>query len=273
VERMHCPSKHWFHHITDADAAQFLDYLQKPLAFRQPWWEDVERNRSSGGGPVGTMLLHLECLRRRLRGYRMLLKDPMALFSAEWLAKHLAADVVVLIRHPAAFVSSLKRLDWQFGLHELLGQPALLDGYLYPFVDDIRRAAATPPDLLDQAILLWRIFHHVIRQYQQTHPEWIFERHEDLSMRPVEGFGGIYDRLGLTWSARIQRRIEEHSSGENPSEAGDKVVHQLKRDSKASIWNWKQRLSPDEVLRVRRGTEDIAGYFYCDADWNLPLAA
>jgi hypothetical protein len=272
-ERPHCPSKHWFHHVTAADEAQFLAYLRQPLAFRQPWWEDVERNRRAGVGVAGTVLLRLECLRRRWRGYRMLLKDPMALFSAEWLAKHFAADVLVLIRHPAAFVSSLKRLDWHFGLDEFLRQPALLDGYLQPFVREIRRHAANPPDLIDQAILMWRIFHHVIRQYQQTHPEWIFERHEDLALQPVEGFRAIYDRLGLTWGEKVRRTIEEHSSSENPSEAAEKVVHQLKRDSKASIWNWMHRLSPDEVLRVRRGTEDVAGYFYGEADWQLPLAA
>src|SRR5262249_60046560 len=42
-ERLPCPSKHWFHHITAADEAQFPAYLRQPLAFRQPAWGAVER--------------------------------------------------------------------------------------------------------------------------------------------------------------------------------------------------------------------------------------
>jgi hypothetical protein len=69
-------------------------------------------------------------------------------------------------------------------------------------------------------------------------------------------------------SPRVRHAIETHSSSENPREAGDKVVHQLKRDSKGNIWNWRSRLTPEEVLRIRKGTEDIAPFFYTDADWD-----
>jgi hypothetical protein len=110
------------------------------------------------------------------------MKDPIALFSAPWLARTFNADVVVLIRHPAAVVSSLVRLDWIFYFPYLLEQPELMRDWLAPFAEEIRRFAASPQPLLEQGILLWRIMHHVIFRYQQEHPEWIFLRHEDLSM-------------------------------------------------------------------------------------------
>ena len=121
---------------------------------------------------------------------------------------------------------------------------------------------------IDDGILLWRVCHHVIRHYQQHHPDWIFLRHEDLSQRPLEGFAGIFERLGLPLTPAVRRAIETHSSAENPREAGDQVIHQLKRHSQANVWNWRQRLSPDEVARIRARTEDLAPCWYGDADWG-----
>jgi len=64
--------------------------------------------------------------KRRLAGERPLLKDPIAFFSAEWLARTYGADVVVLIRHPAGFAGSLKRMGSSFDFNDFLGQPDLL---------------------------------------------------------------------------------------------------------------------------------------------------
>ncbi len=175
-------------------------------------------------------------------------------------------QVVVLIRHPAAFASSLKRLGWNFLFAHLLEQRQLMDDYLAPFHDDIARFAGWLPDLIDQVILLWRVMHHVIRRYQQTHPDWVFLRHEDLSREPLPGFRGLCDRLGLEMTRGVRGAIETYTSSENPREAGEKVVHQLRRDSRANIWNWRTRLRPEEILRIRKGTEDVAPYFYTDAD-------
>jgi hypothetical protein len=67
---------------------------------------------------------------------------------------------------------------------------------------------------------------------------------------------------------RVRRVIETHTAPENPQVAPDRVAHHLKRDSPGNIWNWHSRLRPDEIPRVRKGTEDIAPYFYTDADWH-----
>jgi Sulfotransferase family len=266
------PVRHWFQHVTDADAAPFRPYLRRVLTLRHSWWDDF---RASPGPrrAVGATRRGLHTLGRRLAGCRPLLKDPIALFAAEWLADAYGSDVVVLIRHPAAFVSSLKRLEWGFLFENLLDQPRLMDDYLRPFAADIRRLAATPHDIMDQAILLWRVFHHVIRRYRRTRPGWVFLRHEDLSLNPLEEFAKLFARLRLTVTPAVRRYIEEHSSEENPSEAPRGVAHQLKRDSKAAVWNWRSRLSPEEVARIRRETEDVARFFYTDADWGPPLAA
>ena len=43
----------------------------------------------------------------KFRGYNPLIKDPIAIFSADWLADKYDMNVVVLSRHPLGFISSL----------------------------------------------------------------------------------------------------------------------------------------------------------------------
>jgi hypothetical protein len=264
---MHC----CFQYVTAEQEKQFRKYLRPYVEFRHPWLEEV-LDRIHPRRLVGATLRATKAWWRKVTGCRPLLKDPIALFSAEWLARTYNMDVVVLIRHPAAFVSSLKRLGWRFGFDNFTRQPELMNGMLRPFTEELRTYQQTDDTLLEDSILLWRIHHHVIHHYEQHHPNWIFIRHEDLSQRPVEEFGRIFERLGLPMTPDIRHKIETHSSTDNPAEAGHKVVHQWKRDSKANVWNWQQRLSPDEIAAVRAGTADLAPYWYDAASWgDLPL--
>jgi hypothetical protein len=261
-----CPSWHQWRHVTDEDAAAFRAYLRRQFAVRHSWWEDV-RTRAHPRRFVGATLRALDAWRRRLAGSRPLMKDPTAFFSAEWLAQTFDMDVVVLIRHPAAFASSVKRLDWPFPFAHLLIQPRLLQTYLAPFADEVRRVCAAPADLVDQAILSWRLIHHVILEYRQWHPDWTFLRHEDLSLRPLEEFAELFGRLGLDFPPQVRRTIQEHSAEGNVKEDAAGRGDELRRDSKANVWNWTHRLRPEEVARVRQGTEDLAHVFYPEAGW------
>ena len=150
----------------------------------------------------------------------------------------------------------------------MLAQPQLLNDLLVPFADDISRAARQAPELLDQGILLWRIFHAVIARYRVAHPEWLFARHEDLSAWPEAEFRPLFAGLGLQPTAAVWRTLRRHTALDNPREAPPGVVHQLRRASRANIWSWTLRLTPAEVDRIRRSTEDVAVDFYAEDDWR-----
>jgi hypothetical protein len=188
------------------------------------------------------------------------------------LAQQYPAQVVVLSRHPAAFASSIKRLGWLTPAADLLKQPTVMQDWLTPFAADLQRLCDPSADILDHAIVGWNVLHQVIRVFKQRHPEWLFCRHEDLSARPVEEFGRLFAWLGLEFTDEISRGIALHSDEENPREAGG-AVHQLKRNSKANIWNWQRRLSADEIGRIRAGTQELSDQFYGDADWWSPWSA
>lgn len=203
----------------------------------------------------------------RAANIRPLLKDPIAVFSAEWLANRFDMDVVVLIRHPAAFVSSLKRLNWTYNFSWFLEQPLLIKDYLYPFKSELKEYAEREKDIIDQGILLWKIIHYVIDKYRKQHPDWLFFRHEDLSRQPERIFATLFHNLDLEYSEKISRAIQSYSSTENQREAPKDTAHFLKRDSNANIWNWKTRLSPAEIDRIRTGVEEISRAFYSEQDW------
>jgi hypothetical protein len=197
---------------------------------------------------------------------RTLIKDPFALFSAEWLTSKFNMDVIILIRHPAAFVGSLKRLNWDFSFLHFLDQPVLMREHLYPFESLMRDDINGKHDFIQRAALLWKIINHVILGYQEKHKDWIFLRHEDISRRPLDHFQFIFGKLNLPFLEETRRKIEEYSNASNPSEAPTNYAFN-KVNSKANIRNWGKRLSSAEIKIIRSIVEDVSCKFYSDDDW------
>jgi len=187
--------------------------------------------------------------------------------SAEWLYKTFNMDVIVLIRHPASFVSSLKRLEWKFQFSNLLEQEELMREKLYPFKEEIKNFTTNEKNIIDQAILLWRIIYYVVNEYRKKYPNWIFKRHEDLAKNPVEEFRDIYKKIGLNYTKSIEHKITKYSSLENPNEVSVKQPGNIKRNSKSQIAIFKKRLSAREIEYIKEKTKDVWIYFYDDNDW------
>lgn len=206
----------------------------------------------------------------RRRGRRALLKDPIAFFSVEWFAETFDADVVILVRHPAAFASSLKRLSWQFDFTNLTAQPALMSTLEPGLADEVRRAAAQGLDIIDTSTLLWRVVNSLAARHRDRHPEWTVVRYEDLAATPIEGFASLYEHVGLTWSTRTADAVRSHTSGDNEAVVADGDKGGIVRDSNAAMWTWQDRLTDEEIERVRSATGDVWVEFYDEADWTPP---
>ncbi len=202
--------------------------------------------------------------RARRADARPLMKDPIALLSAEWLAQRFGMDVVVLIRHPAAFAASLKRLGWKHSFATFLDEGRIPD-VLAPFEAEIREQAREPGEILAQAALLWRLLYNVVDGYRERHPDWVFLRHEDASLDPVATFEGLYGRLGLELTPAARVAIERASAPDNPSELP--TPHAVELDSAASLGRWREQLTPEEVETLRERTRDVWPRFYSEEDW------
>lgn len=258
------PFKTWFQYIGEENADHYSEMLRRAIYFRYPLGSNIARARTVRlvakiARDQGVSLLH------KIRNDTPIVKDPIAVFSADWLSKTYDMNVLVMIRHPAAFCSSLKIKNWKFDFNNFLDQPLLMDKYLSVFEKEICEYAKNEKDIIDQAILLWNCIHHTINIYQQEHPEWLFVRHEDLSNNPVDIFQSIYKAFNLEFTSIAKSKILEKSGAHNPTEqqSGNERV----RNSKANITNWKKRLSKNEIERIREKTHDIASIFYNAHEW------
>jgi len=195
------------------------------------------------------------------------MKDPIALLSAEWLAATFDMDVMVLIRHPAAFVSSLLKLNWRHPFDHFTRQPLLMRDLMHPFTDEIERAEAGIGDGLDHGALLWKLLHHVILGYRKHHSTWLFHRHEDLSLNPIHEFEQLFLALDLPFGDRPRRVIQKHTGTGNPSDPLD--PGSMRRNSARNTLNWQRRLTPSQVERIRTAVEDVSCHFYTDSDWEV----
>jgi hypothetical protein len=253
----------WFLYICDENGPRYEPELRRMLGYRH----SLAHGLGAVRGPRSAAALWRDrtFFRDSSRAHRRpLAKDPIAVFSAEWLAATFEMDVVVLIRHPAAVVSSLLQLGAIPSCARLLAQPLLTRDRLGQFRKQLEELREQPGDRLLEAALLWRLVYHVVEQYRSRHANWIFVRHEDISRRPVEAFADLYGKLGIEFTAAAEASVRRHSAVQNPREL--ESPFDIRLASASSLDNWRRRLSPADVERVRRITAGGAP-FYGAGDW------
>ena len=256
--------KYWYPYICEENEREYIPAFEELLEFDYHLWDEIRsiRSRRDVLRMGRDFLIFYNGL---MRGQRLLLKDPFAVFSIPWFAKRLNCNVVITVRHPAAFASSLKRLNWPFEFQDLLAQPLLMRDYLEPYREQMQ--SVKQDDVIGQAALLWRLIYGTVHALQGSNPDFIIVRHEDLARDAISGYRALYKALGLEFTSRVEKTILSSSSSENPRELSRKKVHAIKLDSRASVDNWKKRLTSEEIARVRWATEEISTLYYSDAEW------
>jgi hypothetical protein len=258
--------EHAFTYVTPETENPYLAPLRDTLAWRYSLGAELR----ALGGPRALLrmardLAYFEAMRRRHA--RVILKDPIAIFSADWIARRFGAQVVVVIRHPAGFVASLRAAGWQRVRFEIFAdQPQLVEDRLAPYRDEIAAAVRQRPDPVAAGTLLWKLLHHHIARLRDEHPDWVFVRHEDLSRAPVPAFRELFGRLGLDFTEGVQRDLERFTGGGTAlSLFGAK--RRTMRSSQDSVAAFRNRLTPQEISRIRAAAGPLADRFYGEADW------
>lgn len=263
---MRAPVEHWYTYICADNEERYLDALRETASLDYHLGRELLSLRSAKD--VGRMLRDWSIFSRgRIQGQCALLKDPFAVFSVPWFAERLDCQVVVTVRHPAAFASSLKRLGWTFNFWHLLIQPELMRDHLEPYRTQMEIANLNAGDLIRRAALLWQMIYAVVWKYGQDNPSIQVVRHEDLSREPLAAFKSLYGALGIEYNQRARQGIRQATSADNPDEVSRDAIYSVKLDSRANLKNWKKRLAPEEIERIRKLTADVAGRYYVDEDW------
>ena len=259
------PFEYHFPYITEENEGKYIESIRQTLDYKYHFWQELLCVRSTW--QLRRLFRDSAAFKRAKReNRRPLFKDPIAVFSAEWLEKRFDFQVVVLIRHPAAFTGSIKRLNWSHPFGDFLKQPLLVNGPLKEYKEQIEDFAANPRDIIDQSILLWNMIYTMVRLYREKHPHWIYLRHEDISMDPVSHFKDLFEKLDLRFTPEIETHVRDHTDTSNPVEPpkGETI---LKMNSKQNIHSWKKRLSPEEIERIKQGVKDVFPHFYSPNEW------
>lgn len=256
------PLKDFFPYLKGEDSKDKIEglynYMQDVLSYRVPGLYDSGDKRNAR--KIRWIYQPMAGFYHRTAHHIPLQKDPPALLAAEWLEKYFNSRVVLVVRHPAAFVASLNKTNWpRFGMNTFLSQEDLMTDLLSGFKTELEEDVKENTSVLQNQVLFWRIMHHVIHVYKEQHPSWIVVRHEDVSNDPVNMFKELYEQLDLNFSKKVLHTIEEATSAQNES--------RLTRDSKKNAQAWKRLLSDDEIHKIKEYSDDVDNYFYTNDDW------
>ncbi len=252
---------HRFQYICDENGAPFLHAYRDLVRLRYRLGAELAANHSPPdllrAARHAAMFTH-----GRLTGRQVLVADPFAVFSAEWLARRLGFRVVVMVRHPLAVVGSRKRLGWAFDHDALLAQPLLVRDRLRPIADRWPGALAAPTGVVDGGARLWRLIYESVLDQRRAVPGMVVVHHEHLAADPVGGFARLYEKLGLPFHDRARRAVCAASSDANPEQLPAGAPHGVHVRSSATIDSWRTRLSAHEVRHVLDVTGPVADVFY-----------
>lgn len=273
-------------YITGDNGPGYLEAFRDTVRFRYHVLAEVRQNHRPFD--LAKMVKYLSSFTLGwLLEKRPMLNDPYATLSARWLAEELGAQVVAVVRQPAAMLASFRKLGYErIDFRALLDQPLLMRDWLEPLRAEMETAEGE--DLVAQVALLWRILYRVTAAYRSTVPGFVVVRHEDLSLDPVAAYEKLHVDLGLPFTDEVRTAVEEGSGlkaapAAGSDNGGKTHVWRLSRrgflsrtayrpmDSRASLGTWRSAVTPDEIARIRWLTEDVTRLYYTDAelDWLL----
>lgn len=258
--------KYWFHYISENSPNYAPEAFAKAFGLKTAYLKQLASAQSLK--QLYWELLHCwELWKQNRRHVRPLIKDPLAFFSAPWIHKQYQAEVIVLTRHPAAYVSSVLKMNWRHDYKHFLNQPALIRDYLKPFEEKIIFLSQNEHSAIENAVWIWNMIAHVTLVFKEQYPNWHFLCYEDLASEPLCSMEKLYNKLGLVFDQRIAQEIQKTTSEQNDVFKTEVVQHQLFRHSKALVHAWKHELDEASIARIRELTSPYSPYFYTDEDW------
>ncbi|MFY8035059.1 MAG: sulfotransferase [Flexibacteraceae bacterium] len=198
---------------------------------------------------------------------RVIIKDPIALASTNFIHKHFNAKVVLCVRHPAGFVQSMQKLNWLADPNYFLNQPALVERYLSSIKAELEAYKHVTEPNIEVNALGWKAQNLIVKQLLDENSSFILLKHEKLSNNPIETFKDLLDELKLPLTSDLELFIKNHTSSNNPEQTSSNQPHTIKLNAKANSQGWKKKLTSHEISTIKAITEPVASYFYNETEW------
>lgn len=187
---------------------------------------------------------------------RPLFKDPIAVFSAEWIyQQYNDVKVVVMTRNPLTFVESFVKLAWNIDYRDMEQQHELMKTLTPDQIKEIAKFSATNDyeDVVDKAILFWKIAYTRFLSYKENYPQWHFVKIEDIKNDPVKHFTKMYEYCELKITDKVRGQLKEQAEA-----SGGGWINNA---AKASKRYRKASLSKSDIKKVISETKEMALQF------------
>lgn len=182
---------------------------------------------------------------------RILVKEIRANLMLGWLHHNFGPRIVYITRHPCAVVLSRMRLSWQTHIDELMGQPQLVQDFLLPYEEIIRRANT---DLQKQSVM-WAI-ENLVPLSQISHYPWIRCTYEDFGQDPKGETRRLLRGLDMRYTPLTSRAIQKISRVTR----SDSAV----RTTRNKLSAWQTDLSTSEINEILTIVHDFGITLYDD---------
>ena len=252
-------AQEWFEHLRPSDTER-IDQLSTLFSGRARPFAHLNRK---------AFVKHrirwrwMELVRSR-RDVFNVVKDPLAVMSAETLANAFDARVVFMIRRPEFVVSSHLTRGWDFGMERFIEGMRPLKLFEDQELDSAERSI--PLDPIHRVSHMWRLLSCWARTTQERNPDWVFCRHGDLLEDPVQGFEKLCERIGIDFCRRQRAFLDStNRASKSGSEPPDTMTV---RRSIEELRNSKSSLPPESAAIVAEicGSEERFWYPELESD-------
>ena len=187
-------------------------------------------------------------LAHRGNNFAIVLKDPFLLRVGATLAKTFEAKGVILVRHPAALVHSLRGMNWPIPNFD--GQMPLHH--------------SNDPEVQFAFALGWfwaKLYRDALDSIAAHPKHLLLIKHEDLCVRPLETGERVLKHMDILSNAAARDFLLASTSGEAGQIEGN-ALHQMNRSGIALADAWRNSLSPDEIAAVAQGAGALLAQIY-----------
>ena len=197
----------------------------------------------------------------------IVIKDPIAAFSADVICERYDMKPIFMYRNPTASVSSMMIRGWRTDFTQLYAQRKKLESIVPDEIVTLERLAGNPDhSLLENATHLWRIINLCILHFLEMHPEWVHVRHEDLIKDPINRFKDMFKQCELEWTESHEQLVKRSIVTEKPGSKDRRPdVFNIKRNHSQLQNIADERLSADQIARIEELTGDVTELFAQDS--------
>ncbi|MGQ0669029.1 MAG: sulfotransferase [Actinomycetota bacterium] len=171
---------------------------------------------------------------------KRLIKEVRANLLLPWMHRQFPEmPIVFVLRHPCAVMSSQRKLagSWEVDLARFLDQPALVEDYLEPFVDEIARAESE----FERRVFVWCIDNYVpLRHFRPGDIHVTF--YERCCVDPRAELGRLFALLGKPFGEDVLAHLRDPSATSRTDSAivtGEDLVN-----------SWRRHVSDEELRRT-----------------------